>query len=139
MAPVKRRSGAVEQSERPEKRPKASTSRAPLLNKEDAPFPRGGASVLTPLEHKQIKIQAKQDVLFEQSTGQKAHRIDLEDEDDVELPDEDSNRQVASTSKKSKVNRKKNISTASEMQENPLRIESLSYKVRFCPFHVWTC
>lgn len=38
--------------------------------KEDEPmFPRGGGSVLSPLEHKQIQIQAKKDVLFEQESG----------------------------------------------------------------------
>ncbi|KAI5279635.1 rRNA biogenesis protein rrp5, partial [Ascosphaera acerosa] len=36
---------------------------------EETPFPRGGASVLTPLEQKQISLQAKKDVLFEQTHG----------------------------------------------------------------------
>ncbi|KAI2626492.1 nucleic acid-binding protein [Hypoxylon sp. NC1633] len=45
--------------------------------KEDEPlFPRGGGSVLTPLEHKQISIQAKQDVLFEQESGQGPKKSD---------------------------------------------------------------
>ncbi|KAK1751629.1 hypothetical protein QBC47DRAFT_390592 [Echria macrotheca] len=37
-----------------------------LLKEEEALFPRGGGSVLTPLEKKEIQIQAKNDVLFEQ-------------------------------------------------------------------------
>ncbi|KAF2486083.1 hypothetical protein BDY17DRAFT_290821 [Neohortaea acidophila] len=40
-----------------------------LLQQEERAFPRGGASVLTPLDHKQIKAQAERDVLFEQNTG----------------------------------------------------------------------
>ncbi|KAL8373876.1 hypothetical protein RB599_000872 [Gaeumannomyces hyphopodioides] len=43
--------------------------------KEDEPmFPRGGGSVLSPLEHKQIQIQAKKDVLFEQESGAQARK-----------------------------------------------------------------
>ncbi|KAH9839664.1 S1 RNA binding domain [Teratosphaeria destructans] len=45
-----------------------------ILQQEERAFPRGGASVLTPLEQKQIKAQAERDVLFEQQTGQKARR-----------------------------------------------------------------
>ena len=36
-----------------------------ILSQEERSFPRGGGSVLTPLEHKQIKAQAERDVLFE--------------------------------------------------------------------------
>ncbi|KAI1455005.1 nucleic acid-binding protein [Annulohypoxylon moriforme] len=46
------------------------------LKEEEPLFPRGGGSVLTPLEHKQISIQAKQDVLFEQESGQGAVKPD---------------------------------------------------------------
>lgn len=43
-----------------------------VLLQEDRAFPRGGGSVLTPVEQKQIKVQAERDALFEQRTGQKA-------------------------------------------------------------------
>lgn len=43
---------------------------ASLLQDTDRSFPRGGAGVLTPLEHKQIQLQATKDALFEES-GQK--------------------------------------------------------------------
>jgi rRNA biogenesis protein RRP5 len=36
---------------------------------ESAPFPRGGGSALTPLEHKAIAARAKEDALFEVSGG----------------------------------------------------------------------
>ncbi|KAI0603338.1 hypothetical protein F4775DRAFT_533283, partial [Biscogniauxia sp. FL1348] len=61
---------------KPPKSPKTSGPKpadAPTISrlKEEEPlFPRGGGSVLSPLEHKQISIQAKQDVLFEQEAGQ---------------------------------------------------------------------
>lgn len=131
MAPIKRRIDAFEQRERPEKKLKASAGKPTLSSKEDAPFPRGGASVLTPLEHKQIKIQAKQDVLFEQVTGDKAPRTSLGDDDDADLTDEELHDQVASRPKKSSVPHTKKRIAAQATQEKPMRIESLSYKVYF--------
>lgn len=63
--------------EKPRKTIKASeqdsSERRPVpksvLQQEERAFPRGGASVLTPIEQKQIKAQAERDVLFEQQTG----------------------------------------------------------------------
>ncbi|KAK3295771.1 uncharacterized protein B0H64DRAFT_432451 [Chaetomium fimeti] len=50
----------------------AATAVVSKLKEEEPLFPRGGGSVLTPLEQKQISIQAKKDVLFEeQSEGKK--------------------------------------------------------------------
>ncbi|CAJ2506945.1 Uu.00g081310.m01.CDS01 [Anthostomella pinea] len=46
------------------------------LKEEEPLFPRGGGSILSPLEHKQISIQAKQDVLFEHEAGQGAKKAD---------------------------------------------------------------
>jgi rRNA biogenesis protein RRP5 len=56
--------------EQRDERPKANTAATKLskVREEDAAFPRGGASVLTPLEHKQIQIEATQDVLFERKS-----------------------------------------------------------------------
>ena len=129
MASPKRKSDTVEQDERPRKKPKASRGKPSSALKEDAPFPRGGASVLTPLEYKQIKIQAKQDVLFEQTTGKRAPRKDFEDEGDQELSGEELLSTVESKPKKSKIAHRKKKSTAIGTQDNSLRIESLSYKV----------
>ncbi|KAF1826919.1 nucleic acid-binding protein [Dissoconium aciculare CBS 342.82] len=41
-----------------------------VLQQEDRAFPRGGGSILTPLEHKQIRAEAERDVLLEQENGQ---------------------------------------------------------------------
>src|SRR2546423_14504699 len=56
----------------PQRQPKSHDTPAlvSVLKEEEKAFPRGGASVLTPLEHKQIQAEATRDVLFEQA-GQK--------------------------------------------------------------------
>ncbi|ROW12603.1 hypothetical protein VMCG_00682 [Cytospora schulzeri] len=57
----------------------APSSSAPALArvKEEEPlFPRGGGSVLTPLEHKQISVQAKQDALFEEESAKTIKKAD---------------------------------------------------------------
>lgn len=51
---------------------KASTTTS-LLQEEERLFPRGGASILTPLEQRQIKAQAEQDALLELETGREEH------------------------------------------------------------------
>jgi len=102
-----------------------------ILKEEEPAFPRGGASVLTPLEHKQIQIQAKQDVLFEQSTGKKARAFDSEDDenegdetgegDHVASAVRQKGRSQAANGKKQKTNK--------VAEEPKLKIEGLSYKV----------
>ncbi|KAL2262687.1 hypothetical protein VTK26DRAFT_440 [Humicola hyalothermophila] len=57
-----------------QKSPAPKPPAAPIVSvlKEEEPlFPRGGGSVLTPLEQKQISIQAKKDVLFEEEKASK--------------------------------------------------------------------
>jgi len=89
---------------------------------EGAAFPRGGASILTPLEHKQIHIEATRDVLFEhQSTSRKQ---DTQDEDFVEPM------VSKKTAKKRKSKLKDQEMTKRQDAENEsVKIESLSYKV----------
>ncbi|KAH8653397.1 hypothetical protein BX600DRAFT_553131 [Xylariales sp. PMI_506] len=80
--------------------------------KEDEPlFPRGGGSILSPLEHKQIQIQAKQDVLFEQESGQAQKQAEK-----------------AAKKKKSKRQSSDAKSGLSAAKEDTVRIESLNYK-----------
>ncbi|KAA8567941.1 hypothetical protein EYC84_008377 [Monilinia fructicola] len=122
-----------ESDDRPSKRPRAeekegkstSTTKLPLATKisrvrdEEVAFPRGGASVLTPLEHKQIQIDATRDVLFEQN-GAKSSKPDGED-----LAGEES-----SKSKKKGKGKGKGKKTAqdTEVEEETVKIEGLSYK-----------
>lgn len=79
--------------------------------KEDEPlFPRGGGSVLTPLEYKQIQVQAKSDALFDQQTNGEADKAD------------------GQTKKKQKGKRKSDAAAAKPADDGP-KIESLNFKV----------
>jgi len=87
---------------------------------EEAAFPRGGASILTPLEHKQIQIEATRDVLFEQH-GSKSSRADTDGAD---------GRAVGLAKRKSESKGKGKKGTAPEPEDDSVKIEGLSYKVR---------
>ncbi|KAK8154666.1 hypothetical protein IWX90DRAFT_62613 [Phyllosticta citrichinensis] len=93
---------------------------ASVLTQEERSFPRGGASVLTPLEHKQIQNEATRDVLFEQSS-KKAAKGD-ESDDDVEMGDAGADK--AAKKKKSK----KRKSDVGKEKEEGIKIESLTHK-----------
>ncbi|KZF26527.1 nucleic acid-binding protein [Xylona heveae TC161] len=105
---------------------KASAPPASSLSalKEDEPsFPRGGASILTPLEHKQIQIDATRDVLFEQNASKKGKKPVTED-GDVDMEDAGAPK---AGKPKSKSKKKKNAQPEAE-EEKGVRIEGLSYK-----------
>ncbi|TVY24932.1 rRNA biogenesis protein [Lachnellula hyalina] len=105
---------------RPSKRIRPDEDRKPVAGPtkisherdEEVAFPRGGASILTPLEHKQIQIEATQDVLFEQNAK-------ADGEGDA----------VTSARKKSKSKAKgKKPNEQAEEEEESVKIEGLSYK-----------
>jgi rRNA biogenesis protein RRP5 len=74
-APKSDSKAAGKSSKSTESKPPAAVPTVARLKEDEPLFPRGGGSVLSPLEHKQIQIQAKQDVLFEQqSANKKAER-----------------------------------------------------------------
>ncbi|KAH6723897.1 hypothetical protein BKA61DRAFT_648930 [Leptodontidium sp. MPI-SDFR-AT-0119] len=150
MAPIdkKRKSGPANESfarsrhptdgdSRPSKRPradeldgekttKAKIPHAPKISQvrdEDVAFPRGGASLLTPLEHKQIQIEATRDVLFEQ--GAKSKNVD-EDGENGENGETAEKKKHKSRSK-GKGEGKKGKDTG-EVDEEEVRIEGLSYQ-----------
>jgi rRNA biogenesis protein RRP5 len=89
---------------------------------EEAAFPRGGASILTPLEHKQIHIEAERDVLFEQQSI--SRRQDARDEETIEL-------QAFSKTAKKRKSRLKGQEGPSKLEDGDelVKIEGLSYKV----------
>ena len=89
----------------------ASTAGVSRLKEEEPLFPRGGGSVLSPLEHRQISIQAKQDVLFEQQSTQGAKKAEK-----------------SLKRRKSKASKAKSSDAASPA-EDIVRIESLNYQV----------
>ena len=136
MALEKRKRATESDNVRPEKksRPSKPTSKL-IVPREEPAFQRGGASILTPLEKKQIQVQATRDALFEQNTGQKARNPEFEDnenEDDVDL---DGERIPAKPKANTKAKRKRPKGTEKE-ETSGLRIEGLSYKVCIarCPF-----
>ncbi|KAM3422925.1 rRNA biogenesis protein rrp5 [Cercospora zeina] len=91
-----------------------------ILQQEETAFPRGGGSVLTPIERKQIEAQAERDVLFEQETGQKAGAED----DDGELFDEAQS--APASRKKRKAGRKSD--GLPKVDGSGIKISGLSYK-----------
>ncbi|KAJ5298514.1 aspergillopepsin A-like aspartic endopeptidase [Penicillium atrosanguineum] len=148
MAPIKRKGNAPEESaaRQPQKRAKVGAeeskkdskpqdsapkaSELSVLRDDEPSFPRGGGSVLTPLERKQIQIQANKDVLFEQK-GQKKQTREFDDENDDDEDDVDmEDGEITTTAKKSR--KKKTKGKKSEDQEKPekegVHIESLTYK-----------
>lgn len=120
---------------KPGKDSSKSTRSAPtsLLTNEQPAFPRGGASLLTPIEKKQIQAQATRDALKEHANSgdlftASGQVLDGPDEEGV-LKDT----QKASKKRQRKVSRQK--TTDGSLQENTaLRIEGLSYKVSILPF-----
>lgn len=91
--------------------PASATVKTTVKKDEEAAFPRGGGSVLTPLEHKQISIEAKRDALFEEESGTKPSK-----KDDKE-------------SKKRKRKSKEKDAVKPVRDEDAVKIEGLNYKV----------
>ena len=102
---------------------KITKAQKSVFKNEETSFPRGGASVLTPLEHKQIQAQANQDVLFEQAgikrTGDDGFSDSGSDADAQDAPKSD---------KKRKSKKSKNSHEVDEAQEQSIRVEGLSLK-----------
>lgn len=91
----------------------ATSAQAITTVKGDEPlFPRGGGSVLTPLEHKQITIQAKQDALFEEESGKPSKKTEK------------------SEKKKKRKSSKVEDKASGAKDEDAVKIEGLNYKVR---------
>ncbi|OJJ37524.1 hypothetical protein ASPWEDRAFT_50685 [Aspergillus wentii DTO 134E9] len=99
-----------------------------VLRDDEPSFPRGGASVLTPLERKQIQIQATKDVLFEQK-GSKKSSGNLGDEDDDEDVDMGNADDTATSTKKPRKRKTKGKKNAEQdAAEKTVRIEGLNFK-----------
>jgi len=102
---------------------KPSTPAKSLLSNEEKSFPRGGGSVLTPLEHKQIQNKAARDVLFEQS-GTKRSAPEHSSDDEI-----DSRQQEISKPSKKRKKTKGAVKATEKPQEPKLdRVEGLSYR-----------
>ncbi|RMZ71103.1 hypothetical protein GMOD_00005609 [Pyrenophora seminiperda CCB06] len=121
---AKRRKSDIEQTSPAKAKPESAAPKPSVFKDEEKSFPRGGASVLTPLEHKQISIKATQDVLFEQagvkrpSGGGDDGFSDMGSEDDAK---------AASKSKK-KFPKKSTKPHEGGEKEVAVRTKGLSYK-----------
>lgn len=136
MAPEKRKRDWESDNVRPGKktRPAKPTSNL-IAPKEEPAFQRGGASILTPLEKKQIQVQATRDALFEQSTGQKARNPEFED-DDEDGVDIEKDKVSIKPKANTKAKRKRPKDTEKEDVVG-VRIEGLSYKVFYLESLTW--
>ena len=108
--------GKAQEDTAGERKPVAKT----VLSQEERSFPRGGASVLTPIEQKQIEARAERDVLFEQQTGQKPAR--REGDDDFFSEEEEAAAPKAGKNKKGKKG------SGLKIAGSGIKIQSLSYK-----------
>lgn len=113
-----------------ERTTRQSDTAVSVLRDEESSFPRGGGSVLTPLERKQIQNQAARDVLFEQKrSGKPAEGLNDDISDaDVDMQDEGEKPTAIKKSRKSK--NKKARDTERKAKEG-VRVEGLSFKVHF--------
>jgi rRNA biogenesis protein RRP5 len=123
---AKRRKSDAEQPSPAKSKPESAAPKPSVFKDEEKSFPRGGASVLTPLEHKQIQIKANQDVLFEQS-GEK--RTGGGDDGFSDMGSEDEEKNAAKSKKKPLLKKSKKSHDSGE-KDDTVRAEGLSYKVR---------
>lgn len=135
MAPEKRKRIIEEakrpNNDRPVKKPKTSKPVSKLVApKEEPAFQRGGASILTPLEQKQIQVQATRDALFEQSTGQKARNTEFGNDEFEEDEVAEPTAALAKTKRRNPKRSERNGSMPGP-EDSVIRIEALSYKVRY--------
>ena len=94
--------------------PDAKAQKSLLSSAAEIAFPRGGASVLTPMEIKEVSNEAKRDVLFEQQSK----------------PDEPSQKRA----KKSKKSKSINILSKDEQedeanQKSKVTIDTISFSI----------
>lgn len=109
--PKRAKLAANNDTHKPAKEPAAPPPTSTLLRDEEPAFPRGGASVLTPLEQKQIQIKATKDALFETQGSD----------------EEDAPQKAVKKAKKAKKSKNKIDAIKPE-----IRIEGLNFKV--CDF-----
>ena len=117
----RRKADVAEQPASAKPTPEVKAQKSVLKDEEKA-FPRGGASVLTPLEHKQIQIKANQDVLFEQAGIKRSGGDGFSD-----MGSDDGEKIAPKASKKRPAKKGKKAHEDGE-KEKLVRAEGLNYK-----------
>lgn len=120
----RRKSDVTEQPAPAKEKPEMTAQKASVFKDEETSFPRGGASVLTPLEHKQIQIKANQDVLFEQTGGVKRSGGD----DGFSDMGSDGGEEIAAKKTKKRPAKKGKKAHEDGDKEQVVRAEGLNYK-----------
>lgn len=104
-----------------------------VLRDDEPAFPRGGANVLTPLERKQIQIEATQDVLFEQKGSKRPYGAaggeDEDGEEDVDMDGADDSTVAKKPRKSRKTKAKKKAEEKEAADKKGVRVEGLNFKV----------
>jgi rRNA biogenesis protein RRP5 len=124
-SPKRRRKSELESTKENSKKTLVSTVRPTKLSslrEEEPAFLRGGASILTPLEQKQIQIDATRDVLFEQNAPRNPSGTLDGDGEGVDGAAQ------APKQKNSRVKKNRKVNAKAE-REDGVKIESLSFKV----------
>ena len=128
----KQKTASKESKSKPDSDLAPKASELSVLRDDEPSFPRGGGSVLTPLERKQIQIQATKDVLFEQK-GARPSSGNFDDglEDDTDM--EDAGDATSATAKKDRKRKTKGKKATEQdaSESKGVRIEGLNFKVRF--------
>ncbi|KIW00070.1 uncharacterized protein PV09_08413 [Verruconis gallopava] len=99
-----------------------------VLNLEERTFPRGGASVLTPIERKQIQIQADRDALFEEAGKKRPPPQDISDDDDQGDTIAEKAKKKQKEINPSKRRKTRQLDHPNKTEEKADRIEGLSFK-----------
>ncbi|GFN12613.1 putative rRNA biogenesis protein RRP5 [Aspergillus tubingensis] len=126
----KQKTASNDSNSKPDANSAPKASELSVLRDDEPSFPRGGGSVLTPLERKQIQIQATKDVLFEQK-GSKPSAGDFGDDgmEDTDMEDagDDTKSAAAKKSRKKKTKGKKDAEKDAT-EKKDVRIEGLNFK-----------
>jgi rRNA biogenesis protein RRP5 len=165
MAPVKRKSNAVESSSAKAlaKRQRTDTAAAnsdnvaeksagksskagagsskpgnpvptSLWKNEQPAFPRGGASLLTPIERKQIEAQATRDALKEHASSSDLFSTSGKVRDESHKEGITQRTPDGSKHRRKKTSKRHEPSEGGQQENAAVRIEGLSYKVSRCHF-----
>ncbi|PYH91710.1 nucleic acid-binding protein [Aspergillus ellipticus CBS 707.79] len=125
----KHKSSSDDSKSQSEEKSTSKASELTVLRDDEPSFPRGGASVLTPLERKQIQIQATRDVLFEQKGARPSSgKFADEGEDDTDM--EDAEDETSADAKKSRKRKTKGKKSAEQHagEKQSVRIEGLNFR-----------
>ncbi|PWY72232.1 nucleic acid-binding protein [Aspergillus sclerotioniger CBS 115572] len=126
----KQKTASNDSKSKPDAESAPKASELSVLRDDEPSFPRGGGSVLTPLERKQIQIQATKDVLFEQKGARPSSGNFGDDglEDDTDM--EDAGDATSAGAKKDRKRKTKGKKTTEQdtSESKGVRIEGLNFK-----------